>query len=342
MIEFYSASWFVLIAVLVVGYAILDGFDLGVGILHLWLPKTQEEKRLFINAIAPVWDGNEVWLLAAGGALFAAFPPAYASILSGLYIPVMLLLVVIIFRAVSMEFRTKVESTVWQNIWDFVFGISSFLIAFLLGVVAGNILRGLPIGENQAWIDQGWSIINPFSLLTGLMTVFLFAMHGSHFLQLKIASEKLLDRIKSVGPNLWIGFVFTYILVVLLSFFETQYLFKMIKHNRIFDLFFILFLVSMVLIPVYQNTRRPLAAFLSGSGMILSLIGLAAALYFPNILYSKLSANFSLTLYNASASLLSLKTMFFIAICTMPIIIIYTAVIYWIFRAKVVIDSNSY
>lgn len=170
-----NTIWFVLVAVLITGYAVLDGFDLGVGVLHL-LTKKEEEKRVNINAIGPVWDGNEVWLLTGGGALFAAFPVVYATVFSGFYIALMLLLLALIFRAVSFEFRGKVENERWKKSWDYAFGIGSLLPLILFGVAIGNILRGIPIDINGIFTGNFFTLLNPYSILVGVLSLFLFTM----------------------------------------------------------------------------------------------------------------------------------------------------------------------
>src|SRR5512147_1077494 len=171
-----NTVWFLLIGVLLTGYAILDGFDLGVGVLHLFA-RDEEERRLHINAIGPVWDGNEVWLLTGGGALFAAFPVVYATVFSGFYLALMLLLVALILRAVSMEFRSKVDSPGWKKVWDWAFGIGSLLPAILFGVAFGNVLRGIPINEQGLFTGSFLELLNPYAILIGLLSLALFTMH---------------------------------------------------------------------------------------------------------------------------------------------------------------------
>ena len=190
--------WFLLIAVLLIGYAILDGFDLGVGVLHLFT-KDENERRININSIAPVWDGNEVWLLTAGGALFAAFPIVYATVFSGFYLAFMLLLFALIFRAVSMEFRGKVDSPKWRSVWDWAFGLGSLLPALLYGVAIGNILRGIPINSEGYFTGNFFSLLNPYSILVGLLSLVLFTMHGSIYLSMKSAGAHR-ERVKSLTP----------------------------------------------------------------------------------------------------------------------------------------------
>jgi len=172
-----NTVWFILIGVLFAGYAILDGFDFGVGALHLFV-KDDIERRTFLNAIGPVWDGNEVWLITGGGALFAAFPEVYATVFSGFYLALFLLLVVLIFRAVGIEFRSKRESPRWRSNWDIAFSVSSYVIALLLGVAMGNIIIGVPLNQSHEFIGNFWTLLNPYTVIVGITTVALFMMHG--------------------------------------------------------------------------------------------------------------------------------------------------------------------
>src|SRR4051812_40072783 len=169
--------WFALVGILFIGYAILDGFDLGVGAWHLFVKK-DEERRMMLNAIGPVWDGNEVWLVTGGGALFAAFPEAYATVFSGFYLPFMALLCALIFRAVAIEFRSKEPWPWWRSMWDWLFCLGSTLSAFLIGVTMGNIVRGIPLDAEHEFAGSLLGLLNPYALLMGVTTVLLFAMHG--------------------------------------------------------------------------------------------------------------------------------------------------------------------
>src|SRR5512138_2175246 len=180
--------WFILLGILLAGYAILDGFDLGVGILHLFVRK-DEERRIFMNSIGPIWDGNEVWLVTFGGAMFAAFPDVYATVFSGFYTAFMLLLFALIFRAVSMEFRSKRPSAWWRQFWDVSFAAGSILATFLFGVAVGNAMQGMPIGPDKEFQGTTMDLLRPYPLLVGLLAVATFAMHGANFLHLKTEGE---------------------------------------------------------------------------------------------------------------------------------------------------------
>ncbi|MDX9976060.1 MAG: cytochrome d ubiquinol oxidase subunit II, partial [FCB group bacterium] len=179
-----QSYWFVLLGALLTGYAILDGFDLGVGILHP-AARTDHDRRIFLNSIGPLWDGNEVWLVTFGGAMFAAFPEVYRSVFSGFYTAFMMLLFGLIFRAVSIEFRSKTQSRIWRSIWDYGFFFSSLLATFLFGVAVGNAMVGMPINEKGVYVGDFFDLLLPYPILVGVFTVALFAMHGSIYLYLK-------------------------------------------------------------------------------------------------------------------------------------------------------------
>jgi cytochrome bd ubiquinol oxidase subunit II len=195
-------TWFILFGVLIGGYAILDGFDLGVGINSLFVKKS-DDRRLMINAIAPVWDGNEVWLVTGGGALFAAFPPVYATTFSGFYLAIMLLLPAMIVRAVSMEFRGKVDSAVWKRIWDFSFGLGSLVTTLLFGVAIGNVLRGIPLNANGDFTGTFLDLLNPISIATGILSVVMFSTQGALYMLFK-SEGTLQDQMNRIAWRMWL------------------------------------------------------------------------------------------------------------------------------------------
>ena len=204
-----NTIWFILIGVLLSGYAILDGFDLGVGTLHL-LIKNDNDRRVMINSIGPVWDGNEVWLVTGGGALFAAFPQVYATVFSGFYTAIILLLFSLIFRAIAIEFRSKQSMKWWRQTWDVSFSVSSILIAFLMGVALGNIITGIPLDADKEFAGSFLSLIKPYTVLVGITTVALFMMHGSIYVVMKTEGE-LQNKIRSWVNNTIIFFVICYV-----------------------------------------------------------------------------------------------------------------------------------
>ncbi|MBD3165295.1 cytochrome d ubiquinol oxidase subunit II, partial [bacterium] len=205
-----NVVWFILVGVLLTGYAILDGFDFGVGMLHLFTKK-DIDRRIFLNSIGPVWDGNEVWLVTGGGALFAAFPEVYATAFSGFYTALMLLLLCLIFRAVSIEFRSKQEMPWWRRMWDIAFSVASLLASLLIGVALGNIAVGVPLNDKFQYAGDFFSLLNPYALLVGITTVALFLMHGSIYLVMKTEGE-LQETVRGWIRNTMIFFIIMYAL----------------------------------------------------------------------------------------------------------------------------------
>ena len=335
-----NTIWFILIGVLIIGYAILDGFDLGVGVLHLFT-KDENERRININAIGPVWDGNEVWLITGGGALFAAFPVVYATVFSAFYLALMLVLFALIFRAVSLEFRGKVDSPKWRRAWDWAFGLGSLLPAVLFGVAIGNILRGIPIDSTGTFTGNFFTLLNPYSILVGVMSLVLFTMHGAIYMSMKSEGEQKM-RMKKLASTLWIGFVVLYTLVTFYSIFEAKFLFEGILSSVLFWIVFIVLLAAVFTIPVMVKAEKFGRAFLASSVTIGCMIGLMAISLYDRFVPSSIDLAYSLTIYNASSTQRTLFTMLIIAIIGMPFVIGYTIVIYRIFKGKVVLDEHSY
>jgi cytochrome d ubiquinol oxidase subunit II len=332
--------WFVLIGVLLTGYAILDGFDLGVGALHL-LVKEDKERRLLINAIGPVWDGNEVWLVTGGGALFAAFPNVYATVFSGFYTAFMLLLFVLIFRAVAIEFRSKQEKRWWRQMWDIAFSISSILIAFLMGVALGNIVTGIPLDANGEFTGTFLGMIKPYTILVGVTTVALFMMHGAIYGVMKTEGE-LHNKIRGWVNNTIIFFVICYVTTTMATL---VYYPHMTEHFKDYPYLFIVAILNMLAvanIPREITHGNDFKAFLSSAASIVALMALFAIGLFPNIVISHPNLENSLTIYNAASSQKTLEIMLIIAMIGIPFVLAYTVSIYWIFRGKVKLTNMSY
>lgn len=334
--------WFLLFVVLIIGYAVLDGFDFGVGILQLFT-KDENEKRINLNAIGPVWDGNEVWLLTGGGALFAAFPIVYATVFSGFYLAFMLLLAALIFRAVSFEFR-KYTETENKKYWDLAFSLGSLVPALLYGVAMGNILRGLPVEIVDGKVNAAISflgLLNPYAILVGLISLVLFTMHGAIYMTLKCEGAQR-ERMVTWINKTWIAFVVLYLLATIYSFFEASYLFVGILKNPLFWLLFILMFASIIYIPVAVKAAKFGRAFIASSLTITTMIGLTALSLFPRLVPSSINLANSLTIYNASSTERTLFTMLIIALIGVPIVLVYTIVIYRIFKGKVILNQDSY
>ena len=335
-----NTTWFALFAVLITGYAILDGFDLGVGVLHLFA-RDNTERRINMNAVGPVWDGNEVWLVTAGAALFAAFPPVYATIFSGFYIAMMLVLAALIFRAVSLEFRGKIESHGWQRLWDWSFSLGSLLPTVLFGVAVGNILRGVPIDANGLYAGSFLGLLNPYSILIGVLSLVMFVMHGALYMTLKTDGE-LRDRMTRWASGAWVAFVVIYLLATMYTMFEAPHLMAGILSKHLFWVFLLALLASAAYMPVALKAQNYFRAFLSSSVSIASAIGIAAVSMYPSLAPSSIDAAYSLTAYNACSTPRTLTTMLVIALVGMPIVILYTIYIYRVFKGKTVITEESY
>jgi cytochrome bd ubiquinol oxidase subunit II len=332
--------WFILVGILFTGYAILDGFDLGVGALHLFVKK-DEERRVLLNAIGPVWDGNEVWLVTGGGALFAAFPSVYATVFSGFYLAFMLLLMSLIFRAVAIEFRSKQPMRWWRQMWDVGFAVGSLLSSFLIGVAMGNIARGIPLDERGEYAGTFLALLNPYALLMGVTTVALFAMHGAIYLVLKTEGALQAKIREWVQPTM-IFFILCYVLFTLATLLYVPHITAAIRNEPQFFLVVVLAILSIANIPREINAKREGFAFASSCAAMAALMGLFGIGMFPNLVYSFPNPERSLTIANAASSRKTLEVMTVIALMGIPAVLTYSASIYWIFRGKVKITKVSY
>ena len=332
--------WFVLLGILLTGYAVLDGFDLGVGIVHLFA-RSDNDRRIFMNSIGPLWDGNEVWLVTFGGALFAAFPNAYATAFSGFYLPFMFLLFALIFRAVSMEFRSKQEMRWWRAMWDGSFAFASMVATLLFGVAVGNMMIGLPIGADMESQGTVLSMLNPFSLLTGVFAVATFAMHGTIYLYLKTEGE-LQQRIHRW---MWTTFGIFLVLYMFTTMATLVTLPSAVKNFRNIPWAWVVVLLNVLAIaniPRAIYLGKPFYAFISSCCSIAALTFLFGFSLFPNMIVSSLNPDWSLTIYNAASSQKTLGIMMWIAFLGMPFVLSYTVAIYWIFRGKTKLGKFSY
>ena len=355
----FNIIWYVIIGVLLMGYAVLDGFDLGVGALHLFA-KTDYERRIMINAIGPVWDGNEVWLVTAGGALFAAFPEVYSTAFSSFYLPLMFVLFALIFRAVSIEFRSKEESHLWRKFWDYGFSLGSITATIVFGVAIGNVINGFPIYANHEYAGNILNLISPYTILTGLFNLSLFSLHGAMYLIIKTEGE-LQARIKKIAFKLF-GTFFTFYAIVTV--------FTLLKHPEMLANFSFGKISQDALHPIIGNNQNLISifswavvvlnmlaianiprclikglevqGFISSTSTILAVVLFFALGMFPKMLISSTNVMGSLTIYNGASSLYTLKTMFWVAIWGMPFVIGYTSIIYWTFRGKTKLNAHSY
>lgn len=335
-----NITWFVLLTVLFIAYSVLDGFDLGVGMVHIGI-KQDNDRRVLLNSIGPVWDSNEVWLITAGGALFAAFPDVYATVFSGFYIAFMLFLLAIIGRAVSIEFRSKVDSKTWKDIWDITFSISSYLITLLLGVALGNIIVGIPVGADKEFIGNFWTLLNPYSIFLGLTVVVMFRLHGRLFLLFKTEDDLKQIILRKVMLS-WIIFIVFYIGLTLWTILAISYSLDNFNANSIWYIVPILSFFAIALIPVFIKQKKYFVSFLMSSLSIALSVVLAGLTIYPNLVISNISNEFSLSIFNASSSNLTLYTMFIIACIGIPLVLVYKFIVYSAFRGKVKLDSSSY
>jgi len=332
--------WFALLAVLLTGYAILDGFDLGVGILHP-LARDDRERRLFVNAIGPLWDGNEVWLVTFGGALFAMFPEAYATIFSGFYLAFMLLLVALITRAVSLEFRGKIASDRWRRLWDWCFFGASLVATLLFGVAVGNGIMGVPLDAAGIYAGGFLDLLGPYQLLVGLLAVALFALHGALFLYLK-AEGPVQERLAGAVWHVWGTFLALYLLATIFTLLAVPEAAANFRHYPWAGLVLVANVLAIAYIPRALFLRRYGRAFLASTATIACMVFLFAMAVFPNILIARNDPAWSWTIHNAASSTRTLTIGLIIAGIGMPFVLTYTGIVYWTFRGKVVIDEHSY
>ncbi len=333
--------WFVLLGVLLCGYAVLDGFDLGVGILHPWIAKSDNERRLVMNSIGPLWDGNEVWLVTFGGALFAAFPIAYATVFSSFYEAFHLLLLCLIGRAVSLEFRSKVHSARWRKVWDAGFFLSSFTAALLLGIAAGNVLHGMSLGPHYVYQGSLMEQLHWYPLLVGALTVSLFALHGAIYLYLKTEAE-LQDRVRHWITPLFFGFASLYAIVTIATWQHVPHATENLSDYPSLWIVPLLNLLAVLNIPRAMHHGRPGYAFFTSTMVIIALASLFSVAIYPNFVLSSIDPAYCVTLQDARSSEQTLITMLLIAVIGLPCVLSYTTIVYWIFRGKVKLDPHSY
>ena len=330
--------WFVLWGVLWTVYFMLDGFVLGSGFMSAFLAKSDVEKRQVINSVGPVWDGNEVWLLTAGGATFAAFPTTYAMMFSNLYLALFLLLSALIFRGVSFEFRGKVDGQGWKKFWDVVMVVSSFVPALLFGVAFGNIFEGLPMKNDFAaatFAYQGsfFGLLNPYALVTGVFFVLLFAVHGSLYTAIKTDGE-LQQRAKAMAKRLWWPLLVVAVAFLVYSAFATHLWDNYLSVPVLFVLP-LAAVVALLLVFIFTTKGSLAAAMASSLVTVATVVATGVAGLFPALIPSSLDPASNLTIMNSSSSPYTLGIMTVVAFVIVPIIIGYKIWVYHLFRAPV-------
>jgi cytochrome d ubiquinol oxidase subunit II len=335
-----NTTWFILVGVLFTGYAMLDGFDLGIGALHLFANK-DDERRIMLNAIGPVWDGNEVWLVTAGGALFAAFPNVYATVFSGFYLAFYLLLAALIFRAVAIEFRSKQPMRWWRQMWDIGFAGGSIVSSLLMGVALGNIAWGVPVDANGEFAGTFLGLLTPYPLLVGVTTVALFMMHGAIYGVMKTEGE-LHDKLRVWAMRCISFFVICAVTLTMATLLYVPHMADRVRANPWLFSIALANMLAIANIPREFHRNRDWLAFLSSCGTIITLMMLFGLNLFPNLVYSQPFPENSLNIHNAASSPKTLGIMLVIACIGVPVVIAYTVSIYWIFRGKVKLDRMSY
>jgi cytochrome d ubiquinol oxidase subunit II len=324
-----------------IAYAILDGYDLGVGTLHLWIARSNEERRITLNAIGPVWNGNEVWLVAGGGMLVVAFPRVYASGFSGFYLALMVVLWLLVLRGVSIEFRDQVDDPLWRGLWDTGFCLGSALLSLLLGVALGNVVRGLPLEANGYFQGTFALVLNPYSLLTGVLSLVVLAWHGANFLRTKTEGSlhrrvqvwsRRLGRVAALLAGMATAATFVVRPDNLSSF----------RSTPLFWVFPVLAAAAFTYGLLAGREGWDRAAFWSSTLTIAGLLGSAAASVFPNLLTSTLNPAYSLTVYNAASSPLALRAAFIANVLGMIAVGVYSTYVHRIFHGKVQVRDHGY
>ncbi|MET9526651.1 cytochrome d ubiquinol oxidase subunit II [Streptomyces coeruleorubidus] len=318
--------WFVLIAVLWTGYFFLEGFDFGVGVLTKLLARNRPEKRVLINTIGPVWDGNEVWLLSAGGATFAAFPEWYATLFSGFYLPLLLILVCLIVRGVAFEYRVKRPEENWQRNWETAIFWTSLIPAFLWGVAFGNIVHGVKIDQDFNYVGGVLDLLNPYALLGGLVTLALFTFHGTVFVGLKTVGE-IRERARKLA--LRVGPVTALLALAFLLWTQSD------RGDGASLGAVIAAVASLVVALVAARARREGWAFALSGLTIVATVAMLFLTLFPNVMPSTLNPDWSLTVTNASSSPYTLKIMTWCAAIATPVVMVYQGWTYWVFRKRI-------
>ncbi len=329
--------WFLLIAILYTGFFVLEGFDYGVGILLPFLSKDDTRRRMIINSIGPFWDANEVWLLTAGGATFAAFPHWYATLFSGFYLALFLLLVALILRGVAFEFRSKDDNPTWRNFWDWMIFVGSFLPALLVGVAFSNLVRGVPIDANMNYVGGFWNLLNPYALLGGLTAVAVFTLFGAIFLSLKTTGE-VLEAAKAAASRLWIPVSVVFLAFAVSTYFATDILATLGVNPGVVPIA----AVAALLFGGFFIRREKFGlAFTSVALTIAFTIITLFSILFPRVMISSLNPEWSLTIYSAASSPYTLRVMTIVALVFVPVVLIYQGWTYWVFRKRVTSDPQA-
>lgn len=329
--------WFILIAVLFIGFFVLEGFDFGVGVVSRFLGKNDLEKRTYIRTIGPFWDANEVWLITAGGAMFAAYPHWYATMFSGFYIPLVFMLLALIVRGVSFQFRDQMETQSWRNTWDWALFIGSFLPPILWGVVLANFMTGMPINENMEMVGGFLQFLHPFALVGGIMFLLLTITHGLQFITIR-TKDKLQERARSAGQTIAPFTVFFVLVFIVYGSYKTDIF---VNHGPLWLALPILALISLVLSCLLNKRKTDGWAFAMTS---LTIVLLTASIFigmFPRVMISSLDPAYSLTIYNAASGAYTLKVMSYFSLALLPFVLGYQGWSYYVFSKRVSTDDEG-
>lgn len=335
-----NAIWFWVLAAMLTVYAILDGYDLGVGALYVGVARTEEQRRIALSAIGPVWNGNEVWLIAAGGMMLVSFPRVYASAFSGFYLALMVALWLLILRGVSIEFRSQIDDQLWRSLWDSGFWSGSLLLSLLLGVALGNVLRGLPVGADGYFRGNFAVMLNPYSLLTGILSLVILAWHGTNYLRVKTEGS-LQQRAEAWSSRLWWPAVGLIIFTTAATFEVRPMLMSNFRLHPWAWGFPLLVAGSLATGFLCRRANRDQGAYRSSTCVIGGLMGSAAASVYPNLLTSTLDPAYSLTIYNAASSSAALRASLIANLVGMIAVSLYTFYVHRTFRGKIKLSDHG-
>jgi cytochrome d ubiquinol oxidase subunit II len=345
-----ETAWFILVALMLIAYAVLDGFDLGAGTINLFIARNHDERRLILRAIGPVWDGNEVWLIAAGGALFFAFPLLYASSFSGFYLPLMIVLWLLMMRGIGIELRSHVEDPLWWSFFDFIFSFASLLLAVFFGAAIGNVIRGVPLNADGYFFEPLWTnfrvgmypgILDWYTTLIGVLAAITLTVHGAHYIALKTEGE-VQRRSQRVASVSW----WALLLATVTSLAASLYVRGQVLEN--FHLrpwgwtIPVVVLASLVMMKLFVRQGRFLAAFLSSTTYIAAMLGGAAFAMYPTLLPATTDPSFGLTIYNAKSGDYSLRVGLVWWVVGMMLAVGYFTFVYRSFAGKVQLDQEGY
>lgn len=331
-----NVLWFILVGVLFTGFFFLEGFDYGVGMLLPFIGKNDVERRMVINTIGPFWDGNEVWMLTAGGALFAAFPHVYATMFSGFYMALFLMLLALILRGVAIEFRSKQEDPVWRSTWDWMICFGSFLPALLWGVAVTNLIQGIPINAKMQYAGTFFDLLSPYTLVGGIAFLLVFLFHGALFLSLRVEGE-MIERSRQAAVKIGLAAALAFLGMVGLTYTNTD-LFNSRLAGVALSGAVAVFVAGYVLLWL---RKFGWAFAMSGLAIAFTTIAFFGGL-FPRIIVSSLNPLWSLTIHNAASSAYTLKIMSFAALALVPVVLAYQAWTYWVFRKRVTAKHLEY